>query len=166
VATLACRSPAPTAPSGCAGAVANIYNPLKYSFFNGLDSAGAPIWTADGGNLDTSKSVFVNPVGMGKHFLVGWSQAAGRYFGALTPTATTVAVYEAPRRWGPWTTLFYGPGSDPNWTALFTVSLPGPWQTATKVWLAASGAPPDSLDVQSSPLAALSNPGFPVDLAQ
>jgi hypothetical protein len=151
---------------GTGGAVANIYNPLKYSFFNGLDSAGAPIWTADGGNLDTSKSVFVNPVGMGKHFLVGWSQAAGRYFGALTPTATTVAVYEAPRRWGPWTTLFYGPGSDPNWTALFTVSLPGPWQTATKVWLAASGAPPDSLDVQSSPLAALSNPGFPVDLAQ
>jgi hypothetical protein len=39
--------------AGTGGAPANIYNPAKYSFWNGLDGAGAPIWTADGGTLDT-----------------------------------------------------------------------------------------------------------------
>jgi hypothetical protein len=141
--------------AGAGGSITNIWNPTKYSFFNGLDGAGAPTWTADGGALNLSKTVAAFPGGMGKHFLNSWSEVNTRFLAALTPTATTLAVYEAPTPFGPWGTLYYGAGSDPSWTGIFTASLPGPWQTAGTAWVAVSGAPPDSLDVQSSPLVGL-----------
>jgi hypothetical protein len=134
---------------------ANLWNPAKYSFFNGRDGSGNPLWTADGGTLDTTKTVYSDPAGMGKHFTCGWNEDNSRFFAGVTPTASHLAVHEAATPWGAaWRQLYYGAGSDPQWTGLFTLQVPGSWTTTSRIWLAASGAPPDSLEVQSAALVA------------
>lgn len=133
----------------------NLWTPAKYSFFNGLDGSGNPLWTADGGTLDTTKYLYYDPAGMGKHFIWGWNEANARFFAGVTPTASQIAVHEAATPWGAaWRQLYYGAGSDPQWTAIFTAQVPGSWTTTSQLWLAVSGNPPDSLDVQSAALVA------------
>jgi hypothetical protein len=142
---------------GGSDTTANFWDSSKYSYFNGLDALGNPTWASA---LNLTKYVYYEPGGMGKHFQCGWNEDNSRYFSALTPTASTLAVHESVNPWGSgiWRQLFRGHGSDPQWTGIFTASVPGGWTTTSLLWLAVSGNPPDDLEVQSAALVAVTPP--------
>jgi CubicO group peptidase (beta-lactamase class C family) len=100
-----------------------------YEFFNGLDSAEKPAWTADVGRRG---AVFTHA---GRCYRSGISYDAGleRYLWCQTLPgkdarfAGGFGIYDAPEPWGPWTTVFFteawdvGPGE--------TSSFPPKWMS-------------------------------------
>jgi hypothetical protein len=106
-----------------------------YEFFQGFDSVGRPVWTADVGRRG---AVFASPgrcyrssvcycAGVKRYLWVqvipdvGGKEVDTRFEGGL-------AVFDAPEPWGPWTTVFYserwdvGPGE--------SASFPTKWISA------------------------------------
>lgn len=99
----------------------------SYTFFNGLDSSGAPRWSPD---ITRRAAVFEHP-GHCYRSTITHNPALGRYLWVQTlpgPDARFhggFGIYDAPEPWGPWTTIFLtddwdvGPGE--------TASLPTKW---------------------------------------
>jgi len=121
-----------------------------YGFFQSLDAAGRPVWTAD---LAERGGVLSNP---GRCYRPGvtYNPALRRYLMVMTLPgprsrdaagridtrfAGGLAVYDAPEPWGPWTTAYLaehwdiGPGD--------TASFPVKWISADgrTAWLVFSG---------------------------
>src|SRR5918999_2012991 len=79
----------------------------NYQYFNGLDSAGNPIWSS---NINNKKPVFEDPNGVGWNLAVSYNAGLGRYL--LTTEhakshASNLGIFDAPAPWGPWTTVGY-----------------------------------------------------------
>ncbi len=132
-----------------------------YEFFAGMDGAGAPVWTPD---IRGRRGVLPHP-GRAWRARVTYVAALGRYLlvqpvptelskdlsGRLdTRFAGGLAVFDAPRPWGPWTTAFYsdqwdvGPGD--------SASFPSKWISADgrRLHLVFSGE--DSFSVRGADL--------------
>jgi hypothetical protein len=89
-----------------------------WEFFAGMDGAG-PTWSS---NASARAPVFVFPDGCNR-LDVSYNAALRRYFMTMRARAKTAtdhpnhfSIYDAPKPWGPWTTVFYTesrlPGSD------------------------------------------------------
>ncbi|MDP8243342.1 MAG: serine hydrolase [Candidatus Hinthialibacter antarcticus] len=109
---------------------ANIKDRKAYEFFQGLDDAGAPLWTK---NLNQRGAMFEHP---GRCYRSGITYNAGlkRYLwcqtlpGAAPRFSGGFGIYDAPEPWGPWTTVYFtelwdvGPGE--------TSSFPPAWMSS------------------------------------
>ena len=81
----------------------------QYEFFGGLDAKGNPLWTS---TLSARQPVFTDANG------VGWATGGvlynaglGRYLLITEYNITgegNLGVFEAPKPWGPWRTVYYG----------------------------------------------------------
>jgi len=105
-----------------------IRNQKAYEFFKGLDNSGKPIWTKD---IHEMRAVFINP---GRCYRSGITYNLGlkRYLWCQTIYGKDdmrfkggLGIFDAPKPWGPWTTVYYteqwdvGPGE--------TSCLPTKW---------------------------------------
>jgi hypothetical protein len=87
-----------------------IMDRTSYEFFQGIDGAGAPIWTKD---LMTRGPVFEDPNGVGWNTSVSHNRGIGRYL-LITEhndsAAGNIGIFDASEPWGPWTTVMYSTG--------------------------------------------------------
>ena len=75
-----------------------------YEYFAGLDVGGLPIWTSD---ISARRPVWEDATNGTHRLAVSYNAPLDRYF-LTTMTVTRVgriAIYDAPKPWGPWTTL-------------------------------------------------------------
>ncbi|MCF8357935.1 MAG: DUF4185 domain-containing protein [Prolixibacteraceae bacterium] len=83
-----------------------ITNRDAYSFFAGMEN-GRPVWTS---NIGNRKPVFENPAGVGWCINVSYKEGLGRYMLTTEHTEThrgNIGIFDAPKPWGPWTTVLY-----------------------------------------------------------
>jgi hypothetical protein len=77
-----------------------------YEFFTGWDVNGTPQWSA---HIDERRPVFEDPNGV--HLVsVSYNAALERYLLTTVhsePFSSTLAIFDAPAPWGPWTTVHY-----------------------------------------------------------
>jgi CubicO group peptidase (beta-lactamase class C family) len=77
-----------------------------YAFFTGLEAEGGPAW---GAALHERGAVFSNP-GRCYRTSVSYHAKLGRYLlcqtGADEPVRVGFGIYDAPKPWGPWTTVY------------------------------------------------------------
>lgn len=134
-----------------------IKNRGAYEFFSKRDTTGNPVWTRD---IKQRGAVFENP---GRCYRSGISFNAGlkRYLwcqtipGGDARSRGGFAIYDAPKPWGPWTTVFFtsewdvGPGE--------TSSFPTKWMSldGKALYLVFSGE--DSFSVRKATLAVVAD---------
>jgi len=113
-----------------------------YLFFSGLDTNGAPNWTAD---IAGCEPVFTDSRGVLRISLT-YNAAIQRYIltsshrvgqGTHNPS---LGVFDAPEPWGPWTTVYY----DDHWSGkdrTYHHRFPTKWMSADgkTMWLLYSG---------------------------
>ena len=80
----------------------------EYRFFAGLESDGSPIWTSQ---VADRQPVFEDPNGVGWGCSASYNLGIGRVL-FITEHAQSfrgmIGLHDAPRPWGPWTTVQYG----------------------------------------------------------
>lgn len=85
-------------------------NREEYTFFAGMEN-GEPRWTKD---VNKRKPVFENIDGVGWCINVSFSEGLQRYILTTEHTEThrgNIGIFDAPKPWGPWTTVCY----EKNW---------------------------------------------------
>jgi len=122
---------------------ADIFKRSAYTYFNGFDGSGNPLWTTSWSN---KKPAFHDPAGMAYHVGVSYNPGLKRFLFAKTQKvggskASGVGIFEGPTPWGPWKTVYYENFRD-NYTK-FTVQFPQKWmsQDGKTIWMAWSGWP-------------------------
>jgi len=83
-----------------------------YEFFAGFDAKGEPLWSSNAANR---KPVFEDPDGVGWNVSVSYNAGLRRYLLCTEHTKSfegRMGLFESPRPWGPWKTVYYARGSD------------------------------------------------------
>jgi hypothetical protein len=102
-----------------------------YEFFAGLDGNDNPTWSS---NITNRKPVFEDANGVGWNVSVSYNPGLGRYL-LMTEHHESfkgnLGIFDAPRPWGPWTTVAYYT----NWGGTNTTFF---WNFSNK-WLSTDG---------------------------
>lgn len=81
-----------------------------YEFFTGTDAKGIPQWSAD---IAAAQPVFEDPAGVSWGYAAVYSPYLNRYLLTVRPwdanngRVGAWGIFDAPRPWGPWTTVEY-----------------------------------------------------------
>ncbi|MEK7816982.1 MAG: hypothetical protein AAB281_01870, partial [Actinomycetota bacterium] len=117
---------------------AQIFTRSAYTYFNGLDVSGNPVWSS---NFSSKQRVFSDLNGLYWHANISWNPGLQRFIFAKGYGTSQLGIFESPNLWGPWGTVSYGPFRDGFWK--FTYQLPQKWMSADgkTLWMAWSGWP-------------------------
>ena len=77
-----------------------------YEFFSGMEGE-TPIWSQD---VKDKKPVFVDKNGIGSPMGISYNPGLKRYLLSTQhskPTAGLIGIFDAPKPWGPWSTVSY-----------------------------------------------------------
>jgi hypothetical protein len=116
-----------------------------YQFFSGRDANGSPTWSS---RVENRRPVFEDRQGyMSDSPTVIHNSAAGRYFMCKTHDTSKpngphggLGIFEAPRPWGPWTTVYY----QDNWLGgnnMYFCEFPTKWisNNGLTMWMVFAG---------------------------
>lgn len=111
--------------------IGRIPNRDAYEFYAGLDNDGEPLWSS---NIADKQPVFQDSNGVGWNASVSYNAGLNRYL-LITEHGQSakgnLGMFDAPKPWGPWTTVTY----DSNWMNTRTTFF---WNFANK-WLSPDG---------------------------
>lgn len=117
---------------------AQLFIRSAYSYFNGLDGTGNPIWSA---NWAMKQPVFQDPAGMAYHVNVSYNPGINKFIYAKGQNTSELGIFEGSTLWGPWKSIYYGQFKDNLWK--FTYQFTQKWTSADglTMWMIWSGWP-------------------------
>jgi hypothetical protein len=89
-----------------------VFKRSAYQYFNGLDSSGNPTWS---GNWSSKEPVFHENNGMAYQVSVTYNPGIGRFIYAKGHKISHLGIFEGPKPWGPWKTVYYKQFKDNSW---------------------------------------------------